>query len=136
MSQLLPVVPDYKELLKLNNEELISCVNLMVDRAATDALTNCFENLFRDSIMKYLLKIVIKKEIQDLSSSSSLSTNSDDWKRVSLIEKIAALNPNYTKQDDEETKDNNNDDNNNTVTCTGELLLPGYIRNEIKNQDH
>eukprot|EP01084_Bolivina_argentea_P120615 213808_1 len=77
----------YSKLLDLNNEQLISTSIDFIDKASTDALEDSFTNAFRDSIMKYLLKIVIEQEIKQLSSTET----TNDWKRLSLIKKISTL---------------------------------------------
>merc|ERR1712154_448522 len=66
-----------------------------------EKLTNCYQNIFKESIMKYILKKVIKQEIEQL-----LSSNDEDWKRVSLIKKISKLTyqNNYYHDDPVNTK--------------------------------
>eukprot|EP01083_Nonionella_stella_P225184 800844_1 len=76
-------------LLELNNEELTAASMNLVDNASTSDLKNCFENIFKESIMKYLLKIIIQKEIQQLTTH----TTTENWKRLSLISRITKLKP-------------------------------------------
>eukprot|EP01084_Bolivina_argentea_P120614 213807_1 len=124
----------YNKLLALNNEQLISTSIDLIDKASTDALEDSFTNAFRDSIMKYLLKIVIQQEINQLSSTAS----NKDWKRLSLIKKIAKLKEtppqinfltpkNYSDKPKKIIKDE---------FSTYQLLVCGYIRNEMNIQNN
>eukprot|EP01084_Bolivina_argentea_P294717 507198_1 len=139
MTEFLSKVPGYNELLKLNDEQLIKSIPNLVDNASMVSLSNCFENIFRESIIKYLLKHIITNEI------SNLSINDDNWKRVSLIKRIAELNPNYPPKVDEteydssdseeevgiiETMNNVNNINDEIAITSDKLLISGYIKHE------
>eukprot|EP01084_Bolivina_argentea_P136314 240074_1 len=129
----------YEDLLEFNHEQLLTSSMNLVDIAPTNFLKHCYENVFKITIMKYLLKNVIKQEIQTLSAS-----NCDDWKRISLIKNIMKLTPYSVDQNVSSPKNSNdimkhNNSKMNKYECsTDTLLLSGYIRNEmgIKNNDN
>eukprot|EP01083_Nonionella_stella_P175124 608939_1 len=108
-------------LLELTNQELISTSINLIENASTTALKNCFDNIFKEAVMKYVLKIVIPEEIHQLSTTSNRN-----WQRVSLIQKISTLH--------EQPSIPNNADTRNTLdskSSTHYLLTSGFIRNEL-----
>eukprot|EP01084_Bolivina_argentea_P109234 195225_1 len=121
---------EIESLLKLNNDELSRASMNLVDNASTYDLKNCFENIFKESIMKYLLKIIIQKEIQQLTTH----TTTENWKRLSLISRITKLKPtSQTNTASTMKKLNNNITTHRNIKnpSTMELLIDGFLRNEM-----
>eukprot|EP01084_Bolivina_argentea_P194209 333180_1 len=143
-----------RDLFSLRNKQLVSASLDLVDKSLTKELIDCFDNIFKESIMKYLLKTVIEQEIQEISKP-----NIDDWKRISLITKIKKLIPNSSEQSitihsphsvlndvpvlSSDLKAEISTCNKLSVppmdkneTSTDHLLLSGYIRNEMNFENN
>eukprot|EP01083_Nonionella_stella_P127562 386369_1 len=114
-------VSTVNSLLGLTNEELISTSINFIDSASNNALKNCFDNLFKEAIMKYVLKIVIPQEIHQLST-----TTKSDWQRVSLIQKLSTLHETH-KTETKSVVPNTLD----SKSSTHYLLTSGFMRNEL-----
>ena len=102
----------------------------LVDQATTEALDNCFNNVFKESIRKYMLKQVIKQEIENLST---------DPDKKNIINKINALKPDCIVHHSTVTSSNintstngkDNKDGKKSVITTCILLIAGYLRENL-----
>lgn len=131
---------EYIDLIEMDDQQLLQATFDLITAAPMTELTNCFENVFKENVMKFVLKQVLTECINNLSMESS-----QDWQRILFINKImkfkhTSQNLHSPYDDDKQierlAKINTKQSNKpmyKSAPSTLELLLHGYIRHEIMN---